>query len=52
MMLLARGTGVDVGAGDSAHLDCVNDNIAVLLDFYGVGDTWADWRKRARSTLS
>jgi hypothetical protein len=38
MILLAGGTGVDVGAGDSAYLDCINDNIAVLLDFYGVGD--------------
>jgi|SRR5437588_7075836 len=38
MMVLAGGRGVDVGAGDSAHLDCINDNIAVLLDFHGVGD--------------
>jgi hypothetical protein len=36
-------------------------NILAILDFLtlgitalglGVGDTWADWRRRARSTLS
>jgi hypothetical protein len=35
---LVKGTGVDVEGVDSAFLDCIADNVAVLLRFFGVAD--------------